>query len=54
MLPTLEQVEQKYGDKVRVVYRHYPLSIHADAQKAAEAANCAADQGKFWEREWDL
>jgi len=49
VLPTLEQVEQKYGDKVRVVYRHYPLSIHADAQKAAEAANCAADQGKFWE-----
>ena len=49
VLPTLEQVEQKYGDQVRIVYRHYPLSIHADAQKAAEAANCAGDQGKFWE-----
>jgi len=49
VLPTLEQVEQKYGDQVRVVYRHYPLSIHPEAQKAAEAANCAGDQGKFWE-----
>jgi protein-disulfide isomerase len=49
VLPTLEQVEQKYGDQVRLVYRHYPLSIHPEAQKAAEAANCAGDQGKFWE-----
>jgi protein-disulfide isomerase len=49
VLPTLDQVKEKYGDKVRVVYRHYPLSIHANAQKAAEASMCADDQGKFWE-----
>jgi protein-disulfide isomerase len=36
--------------KVKFAYRHYPLSsIHPNAQKAAEAAECANDQGKFWE-----
>jgi len=48
--PTLKQVEDKYGDKVRVVFRNFPLlQIHPNAAKAAEAASCAADQGKFWE-----
>jgi protein-disulfide isomerase len=43
-------VEEKYGDKVRVVFRNFPLlQIHPQAAKAAEAASCAADQGKFWE-----
>jgi protein-disulfide isomerase len=49
MRPTLQEVEKKYGDKVRVVCRQYPLASHPDAQKAAEAALCAHDQGKFWE-----
>jgi len=35
--------------KVRFAYRHFPLSFHQNAQKAAEASECAADQGKFWE-----
>jgi protein-disulfide isomerase len=48
--PTLKQVKEKYGDKVRVVWKDFPLTqIHPQAFKAGEAAHCAADQGKFWE-----
>lgn len=47
--PTLDQVREKYGDKVRIVFRQYPLPMHAEAQKAAEASLCANDQGKFWQ-----
>lgn len=47
--PTLQQVLKDYGDKVSLEYRHYPLSFHPFAQKAAEASECAAEQGKFWE-----
>lgn len=47
--PTVKQVMDTYGDQVRLVYRHYPLSFHPQAQKAAEASECASDQGKFWE-----
>lgn len=46
---TLKQVFETYGDQVRLVYRDYPLPFHTFAQKAAEAAECAEDQGKFWE-----
>ena len=48
--PTLKQVKDTYGDKVRVVWKDFPLTqIHPQAFKAGEAAHCAADQGKFWE-----
>lgn len=47
--PTVEQVLKTYGDKVRFVYRHYPLPNHPNARPAAEAAACAEAQGKFWE-----
>ena len=48
--PTVKQVAQKLGDKVRIVYRQYPIeSLHPFALKAAEASLCANDQGKFWE-----
>ncbi len=49
-LPILKQVKSVYGDKVAIVYRHFPISqIHPNAYKAAEASECAKDQGKFWE-----
>ena len=40
---------EEYPEQVRLVYRDFPLSsIHANAAPAAEAANCANEQGKFW------
>lgn len=45
----LKKVLRDYGDKVRLVYRDYPGPSHVYAEPAAEAAACAAAQGKFWE-----
>ena len=42
-------VLEKYGDKVRVVYRDYPLSFHQNAEISAIGSECAEEQGKFWE-----
>jgi protein-disulfide isomerase len=47
--PTVNRVRETYGDKVRWVFRHFPLDVHAQAQKAGEAAACAGEQGRFWE-----
>ncbi len=47
--PTLDAIMAKYKDQVRLVYRHFPLSFHPQAQPAALASECAAEQGKFWE-----
>ncbi len=48
--PVLTRVLAKYPGQVRLVYRNYPLSeLHPQAQKAAEAALCAQQQGKFWQ-----
>jgi protein-disulfide isomerase len=46
--PTVNQVLSAYGDRIRFVYRHYPLPNHPNARPAAEAAQCANEQGKFW------
>jgi protein-disulfide isomerase len=45
---TVEQVLATYGDRIRFVYRHYPVQGHAAAKPAAEASECAKEQGKFW------
>jgi protein-disulfide isomerase len=48
--PVVKEVMQQYGDKVRLVVRDFPLpSVHANAEKAAEAAGAANAQGKFFE-----
>ncbi|MDQ2920264.1 MAG: thioredoxin domain-containing protein [Acidobacteriota bacterium] len=49
MHPVLEEVLKSYGNKVRLVVRDFPLSMHVNARKAAEAANAAHAQGKFFE-----
>ncbi len=47
---TFALLMQTYPGKIRFVYRDFPLtSIHPNAQAAAEAADCAGEQGKYWE-----
>jgi protein-disulfide isomerase len=43
------RLQEEYGDKIRFVYRDLPLPFHPEAQSAAEAANCAWEQGDYWE-----
>ena len=46
---TAKKIKETYGNKIAFVTRHFPLSFHAEAQKAAEATECAGEQGKFWQ-----
>lgn len=47
---TVTELAKKYGDRVEFSYRHFPLrQIHPQAQRASEIAQCAGEQGKFWE-----
>jgi protein-disulfide isomerase len=46
---SVDKVMKAYGDKVRLVFRDFPLPMHPNARPASEAASCANDQGKFWE-----
>jgi protein-disulfide isomerase len=47
--PTLKQLVARHSDRVRLVFRDFPIAgLHPDAPLAHEAARCAGDQGKFW------
>ncbi len=47
--PTLAQLLARYGERVKLVYRDFPIDrLHPQARRAHEAARCAHDQGKFW------
>ncbi len=48
--PMVARLKDEYKDRIRFVYRHFPLNaIHANAQLAAQASYAAGQQGKFWE-----
>ena len=50
MHPVIEQIKKDYGNRLRFVFRHYPLQqIHKNAFTAARAAEAAGMQGRFWE-----
>lgn len=48
---TYQQLKEDYIDtgKITFIYRHFPLTFHVNAEKAAEASECANKQGKFWD-----
>lgn len=47
---TYPRLKHDYGDTIRFVYRDFPMTnVHPEAQAAAEAAECAREQGRFWE-----
>lgn len=52
--PTVNRILSEYKDKVRYVFRDFPLSFHLAAKPAANAANCAQEQGKYWEYNTEL
>lgn len=47
--PVLERIVSEFGDRVQLVVRDFPLSQHVNARMAAEAAEAAREQGKYWE-----
>jgi len=50
VFPTVRELIDIYDDQIRFIFRDFPIDdIHPQAQKAAEAGECASEQGKFWE-----
>jgi protein-disulfide isomerase len=49
MASQLKKVEEEYGDKLRVIFHHFPLAVHAHAREAALYAEAATNQNRFWE-----
>ena len=47
--PTVDQLMKAYPGKIRRIWRHFPLAMHAGANRTHEASECANEQGKFWE-----
>ena len=48
--PVLKELQERVGEQVRFIFRHFPLdSVHPRARRAAQAAEAAASQGRFWE-----
>ena len=49
VVPTIKEIAARYPEQVRIVFRHLPLSFHAQARIAAYGSICAGNQGRFWD-----
>jgi protein-disulfide isomerase len=49
VIPTLTELKKKYGNDLRIVFKNNPLGFHPRAMPAAMSAECAREQGKFWD-----
>jgi len=47
--PQIQQLKKEFGDKLTLAFKDFPLPMHHSAEKAAEAARCAGEQGKYWQ-----
>ena len=52
--PTMQELNKKYPDQIKFVYKHFPLSFHSNAKAAAASSIAAQKQGKFWEYRYAL
>ena len=52
--PVMKELNEKYPDKIKFVYKHFPLSFHSNARAAAASSIAAQKQGKFWEYRYAL